>query len=97
MAEEKKRPGKGTIFLRKEFCKGCGYCIEMCPTHCLEFSKDFNYKGYHYPVLAIPEKCTGCDICGIFCPDFAIFGITWKKLDKLQAEQEKGGKVESRS
>ena len=97
MTETKDRPGKGTIFLRKEFCKGCGYCIEMCPTHCLEFSSDFNFKGYHYPELAIPEKCTGCDICGIFCPDFAIFGITWKKLDKLQAEQNKGGNVESRS
>jgi 2-oxoglutarate ferredoxin oxidoreductase subunit delta len=21
-----------------------------------------------------PEKCSGCDLCGMFCPDFAIFG-----------------------
>ena len=90
------RKGKGTIFLRKEFCKGCAFCIETCPTHCLEFGEDFNEKGYHYPVLARPEKCTGCDICGMFCPDFAIFGITWKKMDKLQAQKQEGGKVESR-
>jgi 2-oxoglutarate ferredoxin oxidoreductase subunit delta len=21
-----------------------------------------------------PEKCSGCDLCGMYCPDFAIFG-----------------------
>jgi 2-oxoglutarate ferredoxin oxidoreductase subunit delta len=20
-----------------------------------------------------PEKCSGCDLCGMYCPDFAIF------------------------
>jgi len=20
------------------------------------------------------EKCSGCDLCGMYCPDFAIFG-----------------------
>ena len=22
-----------------------------------------------------PEKCSGCDLCGMYCPDFAIFGF----------------------
>jgi Pyruvate/2-oxoacid:ferredoxin oxidoreductase delta subunit len=21
-----------------------------------------------------PEKCSGCDLCGMYCPDFAIYG-----------------------
>jgi 2-oxoglutarate ferredoxin oxidoreductase subunit delta len=21
-----------------------------------------------------PDKCSGCDLCGMYCPDFAIFG-----------------------
>jgi Pyruvate/2-oxoacid:ferredoxin oxidoreductase delta subunit len=21
-----------------------------------------------------PEKCSGCDLCGMYCPDFAIHG-----------------------
>jgi ferredoxin len=45
------RQGKGTVFVRPEICKGCSFCIDFCPTHCLEFTKDFNAKGYHFPIL----------------------------------------------
>ena len=59
-------------------CKGCSYCIDFCPSECLEFSQDFNLKGYHYPILARPEDCSGCNLCGFYCPDFAIFGLKLK-------------------
>ena len=26
------------------------------------------------PHVVHPEKCSGCDLCGMYCPDFAIFG-----------------------
>jgi Pyruvate/2-oxoacid:ferredoxin oxidoreductase delta subunit len=26
--------------------------------------------------MVAPEKCSGCDLCGMYCPDFAIHG--WK-------------------
>jgi 2-oxoglutarate ferredoxin oxidoreductase subunit delta len=71
----------GTVFVRVEVCKGCSFCIDFCPTHCLEFSRSYNKKGYHYPVLARPEDCTGCDMCGHYCPDFAIYGIRLKDLE----------------
>jgi 2-oxoglutarate ferredoxin oxidoreductase subunit delta len=76
--------GKGTVFVSGEICKGCSYCIDFCPTDCLEFSHDFNAKGYHYPVLARPADCTGCDLCGLYCPDFAIFGMRFRDLEKRQ-------------
>jgi len=74
---------KGTVFVRTEVCKGCSYCIDFCPSHALEFSREFNPKGYHYPVLAKPEACTGCDLCGLYCPDFAIYGVRLKDLEAL--------------
>ena len=77
--------GKGTVFVRVEVCKGCSYCVDFCPAHCLEFSHDYNAKGYHYPVLASPVDCTGCDLCGLYCPDFAIYGIRFKDLEKRKA------------
>jgi len=40
----------------------------------LALSPAFNSKGYHPPHMVNPEKCSGCDLCGMYCPDFAIFG-----------------------
>jgi 2-oxoglutarate ferredoxin oxidoreductase subunit delta len=79
MNEPKKSKGpRGRVIIDIEKCKGCGFCIEFCPTHVLEFSETFNAKGYHPPGAARPENCTGCDLCGVYCPDFAIFGIIIK-------------------
>jgi 2-oxoglutarate ferredoxin oxidoreductase subunit delta len=69
-----KRP-RGSVLIDIELCKGCGFCIAFCPSGVLEFSNEFNSKGYHPPRAAKPESCTGCDLCGVYCPDFAIFGI----------------------
>jgi len=65
---------KGRVSIVVERCKSCGFCIEFCPTHVLEFSSAFNAKGYHLPHVVHPEKCSGCDLCGMYCPDFAING-----------------------
>jgi 2-oxoglutarate ferredoxin oxidoreductase subunit delta len=79
MSEAKQSKGpRGQVIISPELCKGCGFCIEFCPAEVLEFSEEFNTKGYHPPRAARPEACTGCDLCGIYCPDFAIFGILLK-------------------
>jgi len=80
------RPGKGTVFVRSEICKGCSFCIDFCPTDCLTFSKEFNPKGYHFPILSAPDACTGCDLCGLYCPDFAIYGERWKDMDERKSK-----------
>jgi 2-oxoglutarate ferredoxin oxidoreductase subunit delta len=81
MSEEKKpKKHRGQVTINDELCKGCGFCIEFCPTDVLEFSVEFNRKGYHPPRAVNPDACTGCDLCGIYCPDFAIFGILIKEV-----------------
>ncbi len=65
---------KGSVQIVVERCKACGFCVEFCPTHVLALSSAFNAKGYHTPYMVHPDKCSGCDLCGMYCPDFAIFG-----------------------
>ena len=65
---------RGSVVVVTERCKGCGFCVEFCPTHVLALSSAFNAKGYHPPHLLNAEKCSGCNLCGLYCPDFAIYG-----------------------
>jgi len=75
---------KGFVKIIAERCKGCGFCVEFCPTKVLAISSAFNSKGYHPPYVIAPEKCSGCDLCGMYCPDFAIYG--WKAETPKPAE-----------
>lgn len=65
---------RGTVCILKDRCKGCGYCIEYCPRKNLEFSKEFNAKGYHPPAVK-NEDCLNCHYCELLCPEFAIFTV----------------------
>jgi len=60
------------VKIDKNYCKGCELCVNACPMHILEMSKDINLKGYFYATLVEPTKCIGCRICAIVCPDVAI-------------------------
>jgi len=77
-AETKAKKVQGTVHVDRERCKGCGFCVEYCPTHALELDSGYNAKGYHPPVLVHADKCTGCDLCGLYCPDFSIHGVMIK-------------------
>ena len=65
----------GHINILKDRCKGCSFCIDLCPRQVLEYSTDFNEKGYHSPVVANLDACTFCGLCELICPDFAIFVV----------------------
>ena len=56
------------IKVEENCCKGCGICTRSC----LTLSEDFNEFGNCYCVQAEPDKCIGCKLCGIMCPDSAI-------------------------
>jgi 2-oxoglutarate ferredoxin oxidoreductase subunit delta len=65
----------GQVFVISARCKGCRFCIELCPQEVLAESKDMNAKGYHYPMVAEgkDEACVHCQFCSIVCPEFAIY------------------------
>ncbi len=62
---------KGQIVIDIERCKGCGVCLEACPMHCIELSKNVNGKGYNY-TQTVNDNCIGCASCAIVCPDGVI-------------------------
>jgi len=72
----------------QERCKGCGFCISFCPRGVLQFSADFNKKGYHFPYVADGSKCADCRFCEDLCPEFAIYSIG-KDVNDEKNEQEK--------
>jgi 2-oxoglutarate ferredoxin oxidoreductase subunit delta len=66
-------PAKGYVEIEKEVCKGCGLCIEQCPTKCLSLNvNDTNTYGLHYSYLKDEDACIGCQNCAVICPDAAI-------------------------
>ncbi|MFH1228137.1 MAG: 4Fe-4S binding protein [Planctomycetota bacterium] len=58
----------GEIRILRDRCKGCGCCVQFCPNNVLEMSKEYNRKGYHFPVVKNPQACTGCKACYKSCP-----------------------------
>jgi 2-oxoglutarate ferredoxin oxidoreductase subunit delta len=57
---------RGQVVIFGLWCKGCGLCVEFCPTGVLALGEDDR------PVVVQPEKCTACHWCDTHCPDLAI-------------------------
>jgi len=60
------------VYVNERFCKGCKYCITLCPAKILALSEKPGVKGYFYAVVKNPHECTACRLCEMICPDFAI-------------------------
>lgn len=63
---------KGRIRINTELCKGCAYCIDICPAGVISVGKRFNKNGYFPAVAEHVEKCAGCAMCAKMCPEIAI-------------------------
>lgn len=50
-------------------CKGCGYCISVCPVKAISKTENKNSKGYH-TVSVDQDKCIQCGSCYTMCPDY---------------------------
>lgn len=67
---------RGEVQVDASWCKGCAYCVEFCPTDVLIMSGDFNGKGYHFPLVDVPDACVDCKLCELLCPEYAVVVLT---------------------
>ncbi len=70
---------KGTFVVSPDLCKGCGLCIEKCPSQVLDWSKRIGIYGTPIVEAKRMERCTTCMLCQYFCPDNAIDVIRKEK------------------
>jgi 2-oxoglutarate ferredoxin oxidoreductase subunit delta len=69
----------GKVVINRNWCKGCGFCVQYCPTKALEMSKGYNAKGYHPPQVRSADDCRDCKFCEMVCPEFAIYVTSDKR------------------
>ena len=72
MSERTANQSKYKITVIQNRCKGCQFCVELCPKKNLKQSKDYNPKGYRFVYSEDDRECINCGLCEIVCPDFAI-------------------------
>ena len=52
--------------IRRDWCKGCGICVELCPKKVLELDNADKVTAVR------SQDCICCRLCELRCPDFAI-------------------------
>jgi len=60
------------VRILREYCKGCGLCVDICPVKCLRMSDDITSAGVRPAEVVETVDCTGCLQCHTVCPDAAI-------------------------
>ena len=54
------------VLVDLKLCKKCGICIEFCPVDVFSAEMDGT------PIPENQDKCIGCKLCELRCPDFAV-------------------------
>jgi len=57
---------KANVAINKDLCKKCAICVHFCPKEVFTIDQD------GYPLISRLDKCTGCRLCFLRCPDFAL-------------------------
>lgn len=57
---------KGTLEIRRKWCKGCSLCVDACPKKVLGLDQLAKIEVLN------PSQCISCGSCEGICPDFAI-------------------------
>lgn|GEM_PF-187398 len=58
------------LMSKREWCKGCGICVALCPKQVVELDADEKLTAVR------PEDCICCRMCELRCPDLAITVLT---------------------
>ncbi len=67
---------KSSVEIYKSWCKRCGICVAFCPAEVLAQDESGAVQ------VKDPERCTGCQLCELRCPDFAIHVRPPKKKEE---------------
>ena len=62
----KPKPKLKKHHINRDWCKGCGICVELCPKKVLELDDQEKVSALR------PQDCICCRLCEFRCPDFAI-------------------------
>ncbi len=81
-----KRNKKALFTVSPELCKGCGLCIEKCPSQVIDWSEMIGVYGTAIVEPKRMERCTGCRICQLLCPDAAIDIIREEKKEEKRPD-----------
>ncbi|MFY9188661.1 MAG: 4Fe-4S dicluster domain-containing protein [bacterium] len=60
------------VRISRDICRGCRYCILICPKSVIGIGEKANSKGYRFAVVVNPDRCIGCRLCVTCCPEAAI-------------------------
>ncbi|MFP4517647.1 MAG: ferredoxin family protein, partial [Desulfovibrionales bacterium] len=61
-----KKKGRSRVYVYPAWCKGCGICVEFCPSKVLELDEQGKARAVR------ENECVNCGFCELHCPDFAI-------------------------
>ena len=70
-----KQKGIARVVIEAHLCKGtegCSLCIQQCQEEVLGVAQTLSPKGVHLAEVLHPERCTGCDLCMLYCPEMAV-------------------------
>ena len=63
---------RGKVVIIADRCKGCEFCVGVCPKDNIRMSEMTNGAGHRYAEVIDEIQCTGCGLCFRLCPDIAI-------------------------
>ena len=75
---------EGHVDIDSELCKGCEFCVDVCPEECLAMADLINSRGYRF-ALYEGDHCTGCGVCYYNCPEPGAIVVYKSKPEGLES------------
>jgi Pyruvate/2-oxoacid:ferredoxin oxidoreductase delta subunit len=74
---------EGHVVIDAELCKGCEFCVDVCPEECLAMADLINSRGYRFAQYE-GDHCTGCGVCYYNCPEPGAIVVTKSKAQQKE-------------